>query len=101
MSKFVAIHRTSSPVDSKMLRHVLEQEGIPVRVTGMENPSNIGGIVIAEYRFDVPVEKVEEARAIVEAFLSEIDAEQEDLPWELQDADTSQDAVGEDEGDDT
>ena len=84
MSDFVEIHRSSSPIDSRMLKDILEQEGIPVRMTGMENPSNIGGMMIHQYRLKVPAGKVEEAKALVDAFLAEIETtDSEDLPWEL------------------
>jgi len=89
LSDFVVVHRVGNPVDAELLGDILEQERIPHRVLGGETHSSLIGTSAGHYRFEVHRERAEEALAVIEAFLSEVETEgtSEDLPWELREAD--------------
>lgn len=92
MSDYVVVHRGWGQLDAELLRDVLEQERIPVRVVGMESPANMAGMLVSEYRFEVPVGQAEQATALIEAFLSKVEVSNpDDLPWELREDDDEAD----------
>ncbi len=64
--EFVAIYRSSSPVQTNLIENILLNEGIAVRVIGTRRGGSVGiGQNICSCRFEVPAEDAERSRELL------------------------------------
>jgi len=100
--EFVTIHRTGDPVTGEMLEDVLRGEGFDARLLGTRNAALLGaGQSIFRLKIEVPADQAEEAAAVLEAVLSEVEGEDdEDEEFYLGDEDPPEDGPTVDRPDD-
>ena len=69
---FVTLLRTTDPVRAEVIRDLLEQEGIPVAMTGQHHNALLGGAgFLIEIPIQVPRDRVDEAADILNALEDE------------------------------
>ena len=91
--KFVTVFRTRNEILATQLQDILKQEGIEAALFGPKLGSahlEIG-VSAQKLRIEVPASKAEAAVGIIEAFTADVTddgpADEDGLPWELQNGD--------------
>ena len=78
---FITVYEGTDPIDAEMLRDLLQQANLVVRVFGLQYASSFGaGRALANIRFEVAADQVDEARELIAEFFAEGDTELQEEP---------------------
>ncbi|MGD8976718.1 MAG: DUF2007 domain-containing protein [Gammaproteobacteria bacterium] len=81
-ARVVCVHRTTNPIEANLIKGLLEQQGIPVEITGEDLVGAYSGVPrVCDVRLLVPPGHRQRAASVIDRYESAKDGPEDERVW--------------------